>query len=210
MTCTPPHDLRIRALVAFIKAEGAEAFVGCLLGNGARGIHYEHGGDYDGKSTDEEVIRLLKTGLSGSQAQPNRQYATVTTARDSRSASTAAKAHSVVVSTTQRSTCCVATQCLALLSLPHSAAQILRRGLAEARHDLSSETGWAQPAFSRRWRDAGHHSRHHSAQERWERLHRYCQDETSSDDAERTGEHGSGIPLHLLVDLLGPFAWLTY
>jgi hypothetical protein len=59
------HDLRIRAFVAFIKAEGAEALVDCLLRNEAHGIHYGHGRDYDGKSSEEEVIRLLKTSLSG-------------------------------------------------------------------------------------------------------------------------------------------------
>ena len=60
----PPHDLRIRAFVSFIKAEGAGTLVDCLLANEARGIHYGHGRDYDGKSSEEEVIRLLKTGTS--------------------------------------------------------------------------------------------------------------------------------------------------
>jgi hypothetical protein len=59
------HDLRIRAFVAFIKAEGAEALVDCLLRNEANGIYYGQGKDYDGKSSEEKVIRLLKTGLSG-------------------------------------------------------------------------------------------------------------------------------------------------
>ena len=36
----PTHDLRIRAFVAFIKAEGAETLVDCLLRNEERGIHY--------------------------------------------------------------------------------------------------------------------------------------------------------------------------
>jgi hypothetical protein len=61
----PPHDLKIRAYVAFIRAEGAEALVDCLLRNEADGIHYGEGRDYDGKGSEEEVIRLLKTGLSG-------------------------------------------------------------------------------------------------------------------------------------------------
>ena len=60
----PAHDLRIRAFVAFIKAEGTETLVDCLLRNEARGIHYGHNRDYDGKGSEEEVIRLLKTGLS--------------------------------------------------------------------------------------------------------------------------------------------------
>jgi hypothetical protein len=59
------HDLRIRAFVAFIKAEGAATLVDCLLRNEARGIHYGHGRDYDGKRSEEEVIQLLKTGLAG-------------------------------------------------------------------------------------------------------------------------------------------------
>jgi hypothetical protein len=62
---SPSHDLRIRAFVAFIKAEGAEALVDCLLRNEVRGIHYGHGRDYDGKSSEEQVIRLLKTGMNG-------------------------------------------------------------------------------------------------------------------------------------------------
>jgi hypothetical protein len=56
----PPHDLRIRAFVAFIKAEGAGTLIDCLLTNEARGIFYGHNRDYDGKSSEEEVIRLLK------------------------------------------------------------------------------------------------------------------------------------------------------
>jgi hypothetical protein len=60
----PPHDLKIRAYVAFIKAEGAEALVDCLLRNEADGIHYGQGRDYDGMDSEEQVIRLLKTGLS--------------------------------------------------------------------------------------------------------------------------------------------------
>jgi hypothetical protein len=61
----PPHDVRVRAFVAFVKAEGTEALVDCLLRNEAAGIHYGKGRDYDGKGSEEAVIRLLKTGLSG-------------------------------------------------------------------------------------------------------------------------------------------------
>ncbi len=61
----PGHDLRIRAFVAFIKAEGAEALVDCLLRNEVRGIHYGKGRDYDGMGSEEEVTQLLKKGLSG-------------------------------------------------------------------------------------------------------------------------------------------------
>jgi len=60
----PTHDLRISAFVAFIKAEGTEALIDCLLRNEAYGIHYGHNKDYDSKGSEEEVIRLLKTGLS--------------------------------------------------------------------------------------------------------------------------------------------------
>ncbi len=59
------HDLRIRAFVAFIQAEGAEALADCLLHNESRGIHYGLGKDYDGKSSEADVIRLLKTGQRG-------------------------------------------------------------------------------------------------------------------------------------------------
>lgn len=60
----PPHDLRIRTFVAFIKAEGAETLIDCLLRNETQGIHYGHNRDYDNKSSEEEVVQLLKTGLS--------------------------------------------------------------------------------------------------------------------------------------------------
>jgi len=60
----PGHDLRIRAFTAFIKAEGPESLIESLLRNEERGIRYGLGGDYDGKDSEEEVIRLLKRGLS--------------------------------------------------------------------------------------------------------------------------------------------------
>jgi hypothetical protein len=58
----PPHDLKIRAYVALVRAEEAEALIDCLLRNEARGIHYGQGRDYDGLGSEEEVIRLLKAG----------------------------------------------------------------------------------------------------------------------------------------------------
>jgi hypothetical protein len=61
----PPHDLKIRAFVAFIRAEGTAALIDCLVRNEAAGIHCGLGQDYDGKASDERVIQLLKTGLSG-------------------------------------------------------------------------------------------------------------------------------------------------
>ena len=59
----PSHDLRIKAFIAFIKVEGAETLVDCLLKNEAQGIHYGKGRDYDDKKSEDEVIRLLKTGI---------------------------------------------------------------------------------------------------------------------------------------------------
>jgi hypothetical protein len=58
----PPYDLKIRAYVSFIQAEGAETLVDCLLRNEAGGIHYGEGRDYDGLASEDDVIRLLKTG----------------------------------------------------------------------------------------------------------------------------------------------------
>ena len=57
-------DLRIRAFIAFIKTEGAETLIDCLLRNEGRGIHYGQDRDCDGKASEEEVIWLLKAGLS--------------------------------------------------------------------------------------------------------------------------------------------------
>ena len=59
----PPHDLRIRIFVTFIKAEGTETLVDCLLRNEARGIHYGRNSDYYSKGSEEEIILLLKIGL---------------------------------------------------------------------------------------------------------------------------------------------------
>jgi hypothetical protein len=59
----PSHDLRIKAFVSFIKAEGEEALIDCLLKNEDQGIHYGKGRDYDGKSSEKEVVWLLKNGL---------------------------------------------------------------------------------------------------------------------------------------------------
>lgn len=56
----PPHDLRIRAFVTFIKHEGAGTLIDNLLRNEAQGIYYGYQRDYDGKRSEEEVIQLLK------------------------------------------------------------------------------------------------------------------------------------------------------
>lgn len=57
----PPHDLRIKAFVTFIRHEGAEMLADCLLKNQAAGIHYGHNRDYDGLPSEEDVIKLLKS-----------------------------------------------------------------------------------------------------------------------------------------------------
>ena len=55
------RDPRMRYKTA---KEVKEALVDCLVRNEADGIHYGQGRDYDGKNSEEEVIRLLKTGRS--------------------------------------------------------------------------------------------------------------------------------------------------
>jgi len=58
------HDLRLRAFVRFIKDEGLEKFGKCIIENERNGIKYGHQKDYDGFETEEDVIKLLKTGIS--------------------------------------------------------------------------------------------------------------------------------------------------
>jgi hypothetical protein len=58
----PPYDLKIRAYVSFIREEGTEALIHCLLRNEAAGIHYGEGRDYDGLDSEDDVIQLLRTG----------------------------------------------------------------------------------------------------------------------------------------------------
>ena len=62
-----PHDLRIRAFVHFIRDEGLEKFVQCVVSNEQRGIRYGLGRDYDGMQSEEEVLTLLQTGVIGGQ-----------------------------------------------------------------------------------------------------------------------------------------------
>lgn len=61
----PGHDLRIRAFVRFVREEGPEALIECLLRNEENGIFYGHGRDYDGLADEDEVIRLLRNGRPG-------------------------------------------------------------------------------------------------------------------------------------------------
>ena len=57
------RDLRIRAFVRFIKDEGLEKLAECIIENEKKGIRYGHQKDYDGLETEEDVIKLLKTGI---------------------------------------------------------------------------------------------------------------------------------------------------
>ena len=57
------HDIRLRAFIRFIKDEGLEKFARCIIANEKKGIRYGYKKDYDGLKTEEEVLRLLKTGI---------------------------------------------------------------------------------------------------------------------------------------------------
>ena len=57
------HDLRLRVFVRFIKDEGLEELARCIIENEKHGIEYGHQKDYDGLETEEDVIKLLKTGI---------------------------------------------------------------------------------------------------------------------------------------------------
>ena len=56
------HDIRLRAFVRFIKDEGLEKLARCIIENEKKGIKYGFQKDYDGLETEDDVIRLLKTG----------------------------------------------------------------------------------------------------------------------------------------------------
>jgi len=57
------HDLRLRSFVRFIKDEGLEKLAKCIIENEIIGIEYGYQKDYDGLETEEDVIKLLKTGI---------------------------------------------------------------------------------------------------------------------------------------------------
>lgn len=57
------HDLRLRAFIRFIKEEGLGRLAECIIENEKKGIEYGFQKDYDGLETEEDVIRLLKTGI---------------------------------------------------------------------------------------------------------------------------------------------------
>lgn len=57
------HDLRLRAFVRFIKDEGLEKFAKFIIENEKKGIKYGYQKDYDGLKSEDDVIKLLKTGI---------------------------------------------------------------------------------------------------------------------------------------------------
>lgn len=57
------HDLRLRAFIRFIKDEGLEKLATCIIENEKNGVKYGYQKDYDGLETEEDVIKLLKTGI---------------------------------------------------------------------------------------------------------------------------------------------------
>lgn len=57
------HDVRLRAFVRFIKEEGLEKLAEYVIENEKIGIKYGYQKDYDGLATEEDVIKLLKTGI---------------------------------------------------------------------------------------------------------------------------------------------------
>ena len=56
------NDIRIRAFVRCAKEEGIEKLAEYVLVNQEKGIKYGHQKDYDGLNSEEEVLKLLKTG----------------------------------------------------------------------------------------------------------------------------------------------------
>ena len=56
------HDIRLRAFVRCAKEEGIEKLAEYVLVNQEKGIKYGHQKDYDGLNSEEEVLKLLKTG----------------------------------------------------------------------------------------------------------------------------------------------------
>lgn len=63
---------RIRAFAAFAGLYGAGELERCLLRNREKGIRYHYEGqlvgDYDACETEEEIIRMIQTGVRGSAA----------------------------------------------------------------------------------------------------------------------------------------------
>jgi hypothetical protein len=59
---TGSHDLKVRACVRCIKEDGPEKFVEYILRNERDGIRYGFRKDYDFLGSEDEVLRLLRTG----------------------------------------------------------------------------------------------------------------------------------------------------
>lgn len=56
------QSTRIRTFVQYIKDEGLETFMDCIIKNQQNGITYGENNDYDKVSTSEEVIGLINQG----------------------------------------------------------------------------------------------------------------------------------------------------
>lgn len=56
------NNVRVRSFVQFIKDEGLETFMNCIIRNQQNGIRYGEDNDYDKVSTSEEVIALISKG----------------------------------------------------------------------------------------------------------------------------------------------------
>lgn len=56
------HNLRIRAFVRCIKEEGKDKLIDYIIENDKKGIKYGYRKDYDLKNSEEEVLKLLRTG----------------------------------------------------------------------------------------------------------------------------------------------------
>lgn len=56
------QNIRVRSFVQFIKDEGIETFINCIINNQQNGITYGKENDYDKVSTAEEVIELINKG----------------------------------------------------------------------------------------------------------------------------------------------------
>lgn len=56
------NNIRVRSFVQFIKDEGLETFMDCIVRNQQNGITYGENNDYDKVSTSEEIIGLINQG----------------------------------------------------------------------------------------------------------------------------------------------------
>ncbi len=56
------NNIRVRTFVQFIKEEGIETFIKCIMKNQQNGIKYGEANEYDKVSTGIEVFELLNKG----------------------------------------------------------------------------------------------------------------------------------------------------